>query len=757
MAPQTRLQAAMAGQQQAQQSAGPGPVRGAGEAVAAPAAGDEIARVPYAGDVGSSVDPLGLRSGATSPQNRHWADANEGRERERRSPYTKGSPGSVIVITAAEVKWPSFKMPKEHHLSGVNMYPSWASTWKSVLQSGGIPIGMPRQQLILDEQLDSTLNWKLRETMSAAVLMSIETTTSGLKIWHALRALYEPSGPANKIVLMNILDTHELGKDTTEYCTRFQQTNAELISRGIVYDSLTVALKFIKGTEKKQPEWALRQRQALRIYGANLSLEVLISDLVDEMAIQQPRKAAGTSHAQTSGQRPEGAPNVVCHYCGKRGHYERDCRKKKQDLDNGIEKPSLTGPNSNNSSTRRGPGRGRGRGGHQQGGSNAHASDQYQQFVAWQKAQAQQTVAAPPPPPGLGGSNAAVNATAGPAWADIVKTWDDYLAKQHQLGSDQSPERPEEGLQQLSELEPWGPERRPVDGEVAPTRGPKAPPATPVEASSADQSLETSDSPSNDQPSHPLVHAPHAEVRAMVVQSHSASSGVSPYAAQQRRRWLYDTGSDIHIINDQKWYTQSTPLDQQPPIMTGGGPVYATEVGAAKVTLENGTKNGHVVTLNYAVLIKDFPINIFSGERWHLYGGYMGRDRGRDALFSARNEVVTLFNVKTRGFYMQVHGHAPPERSTISQSEAVGRVFHTDLTPEQREKLMLWHRRLGHPGAERLRKTIRKTTGIDLDEATVETIPCSTCDEGTGLRYQSHEKPARETRPGAGIHLALDR
>ncbi|KAH8742798.1 hypothetical protein F5883DRAFT_656355 [Diaporthe sp. PMI_573] len=147
----------------------------------------------------------------------------------------------------------------------------------------------------------------------------------------------------------------------------------------------------------------------------------------DEMAIQKPRKAAGTSHVQTSGQRPEGAPNVVCHYCGKRGHYERDCRKKKQDLDNGIEKPSLTGPNSNNSSIRRGPGRGWGRGGHQQGGSNAHTSDQYQQFVAWQKAQAQQTVAAPPPPPGLGGSNAAVNATAGPAWADIVKTWDDYL------------------------------------------------------------------------------------------------------------------------------------------------------------------------------------------------------------------------------------------------------------------------------------------------------------------------------------------
>ncbi|KAH8746551.1 hypothetical protein F5883DRAFT_721576 [Diaporthe sp. PMI_573] len=92
MAPQTRVQAAMADQQQAQQSAGPGPVRGAGEAVAAPAAGDEIARVPYAGDVGSSVDPLGLRSGATSPQNRHWADANEGRERERRFPLYKGKP-----------------------------------------------------------------------------------------------------------------------------------------------------------------------------------------------------------------------------------------------------------------------------------------------------------------------------------------------------------------------------------------------------------------------------------------------------------------------------------------------------------------------------------------------------------------------------------------------------------------------------------------------------------------------------------------
>lgn len=76
-------------------------------------------------------------------------------------------------------------------------------------------------------------------------------------------------------------------------------------------------------------------------------------------------------------------------------------------------------------------------------------------------------------------------------------------------------------------------------------------------------------------------------------------------------------------------------------------------------------------------------------------------------------------------------------------------------TPETIALIRLWHRRLGHPSKQRLVDTIKASTGIDLDPKDVEFLACTTCDEGTCPRYQSHDTPHRESLAGAGISIDL--
>lgn len=67
-------------------------------------------------------------------------------------------------------------------------------------------------------------------------------------------------------------------------------------------------------------------------------------------------------------------------------------------------------------------------------------------------------------------------------------------------------------------------------------------------------------------------------------------------------------------------------------------------------------------------------------------------------------------------------------------------------------RLILWHRRLCHPSAERLKWTIKNTVGIDLNVSDVESLPCEACDMGKSLKFTTNERKTRLKNVGEGWH-----
>lgn len=59
------------------------------------------------------------------------------------------------------------------------------------------------------------------------------------------------------------------------------------------------------------------------------------------------------------------------------------------------------------------------------------------------------------------------------------------------------------------------------------------------------------------------------------------------------------------------------------------------------------------------------------------------------------------------------------------------------------KQLTLWHRRLCHPSAERLKWTIQRTSGIDLELNLIVQLPCLACNQAKSLKIPSTEAQKR--------------
>lgn len=81
----------------------------------------------------------------------------------------------------------------------------------------------------------------------------------------------------------------------------------------------------------------------------------------------------------------------------------------------------------------------------------------------------------------------------------------------------------------------------------------------------------------------------------------------------------------------------------------------------------------------------------------------------------------------------------------LNASMQHGRVL---ITEKITKELIKWHRRLCHPSTERLRETVKTTTGTDLDPKDVQFLPCYACDQAKTMKHASREPQRRADYPG---------
>ncbi|KAI0995048.1 hypothetical protein K3495_g13133, partial [Podosphaera aphanis] len=274
----------------------------------------------------------------------------------------------------------------------------------------------------------------------------------------------------------------------------------------------------------------------------------------------------------------------------------------------------------------------------------------------------------------------------------------------------------------------------------------------------------------------PVSEAPGASIQ--FTQQILSASGENSVA----NRWLFDTGADDDATNRRQNFKPGTVVELKPkqfPIQTVGGIVCAECVGEVWLSLTGPGGAQTSMRLKYVVYLKIFPLNIVSGERFYRSGGYLERNR----IISPNGEVLSYINAERRGFFLWLYNQPEPLKFTnckkavnvtsmsneeVSLTEDIEEqsfqqayqacwgsgVF--KMSDDVMKRLILWHRRLCHPSAERLKWTIKNTVGIDLHPSQVESLPCEACDMGKSLKYTTVDRKPRMKNVGEGWHYDVE-
>ncbi|CAD6498717.1 BgTH12-01134 [Blumeria graminis f. sp. triticale] len=226
-----------------------------------------------------------------------------------------------------------------------------------------------------------------------------------------------------------------------------------------------------------------------------------------------------------------------------------------------------------------------------------------------------------------------------------------------------------------------------------------------------------------------------------------------------RKRWLFDTGADINATNNLKNFVKESVRNLRPrevAIRTGSGVIYPEKIGEVCLKVRNSKNKARRLRLKNVFYVKNLPVNIISGELFYRSGCSLQGEK----LVDSNGSIISLINVNKRGFFLWLSGEDEPMKHIKSG-------FPCQLDKEHNSKnskipsdetirnLTLWHRRLCHPSADRLRWTIKNTTGINLTPSDVINIPCEACDLGKSVKYTTNERRRRAEYVGEGWHCDL--
>ncbi|KAF4970431.1 hypothetical protein FSARC_2541 [Fusarium sarcochroum] len=208
----------------------------------------------------------------------------------------------------------------------------------------------------------------------------------------------------------------------------------------------------------------------------------------------------------------------------------------------------------------------------------------------------------------------------------------------------------------------------------------------------------------------------------------------------RRNRWLWDTGANIRTVNNAQWFDQGNwkPLERDFPITTGGGIIYPTGIGKAKIQVMIDKKFVDV-ELKATLLIESFPLNIFSGERTYHGGGYLVKND----IFDSRDPKIACINVPQRGFLLEVKGNPQMKSGPMAMT-----------SQKDVKTARLWHRRLAHTGYENVARTAKCTKGMgDVKQPQIE--PCDTCELAKSIRATLKTLHPRAEKSLYRLHVDL--
>ncbi|KAG7404582.1 Retrovirus-related Pol polyprotein from transposon TNT [Fusarium oxysporum f. sp. raphani] len=213
--------------------------------------------------------------------------------------------------------------------------------------------------------------------------------------------------------------------------------------------------------------------------------------------------------------------------------------------------------------------------------------------------------------------------------------------------------------------------------------------------------------------------------------------------------WLFDTGSSVHICNDQSLFTELQPATRT-VLVTGGGKVYPSGRGTVKICFINKWGDQVPVNLKDTLFIPEFPVNVMSGLRLYKNGGWID---GND-IYDPTGDVFGLLRIGRDGLYVNTEvGKTAVSNQAVSELQPEPCNHHI-VSSKQCLDVDLWHRRLGHVNIYQVSQTAKITRGMFCDSHhNHEPFNyCLACDIAKALRWTPRNKRKRALRAGF-IHV----
>ena len=213
-----------------------------------------------------------------------------------------------------------------------------------------------------------------------------------------------------------------------------------------------------------------------------------------------------------------------------------------------------------------------------------------------------------------------------------------------------------------------------------------------------------------------------------------SSQAIGPAAASLKKRWILDSGSNVHVCNEKSRFIDLQPCHEV--LATGEGDTAVIGRGTVRLTgADPITKQERVITLSDACYAPGFYVNLVSyaklkdkGGKWNESGGYI---QDHDAI-----PIVSLQLWRNVG--LQVFDELGEAISnTANAVRSSTKPLNETATAE------LWHRRLGHPQLKTVQQVAKLVDGVTISDNHEAQAICETCQTGRANRQVSRRPRGR--------------
>ncbi|GIM14519.1 hypothetical protein Vretimale_17450, partial [Volvox reticuliferus] len=214
------------------------------------------------------------------------------------------------------------------------------STWRLRFQLLCAELGYSHALLTAPiAEADVVMSDKVKSVMAKNVknhhLQTIARAANAKAAWDALATTFASTCNTRKIALREELSNFKWvnTEELPVYINRARQLQSDLLDVGVAVTDPELTTIILKGLPPKyhvaKTSLAMREGELdfHQVVARLTSYEATMDDIKESSAFSA-HGGGGTSGRSSGSRFGGGKSNVTCHYCGKPGHYMRDCRKR---------------------------------------------------------------------------------------------------------------------------------------------------------------------------------------------------------------------------------------------------------------------------------------------------------------------------------------------------------------------------------------------------------------------------------------------